>query len=147
MFKITPVPENASLKKDPFQNRTFYEWVNPAKLDDLIYSKVLRQEWDDTKDPRKNHYKNEQEQLLAIQSNIATRVSTPGVQPVKYYRTEKGIGRVYPEKSRSIGSLRRKLRHTLASDYYYDIDIENAHPTFALHIFKNAGRSVPALER
>ena len=46
---------------------------------------------------------------------------------VRYFSRCKN-GRVYPTKGHSLGSLRRVLRHYLAEDIYYDIDMINAHP-------------------
>jgi len=42
--------------------------------------------------------------------------------------TKTGCGRVYANKSLSLGSIRKEVRHTLAKEKYVDIDIENCHP-------------------
>jgi len=47
----------------------------------------------------------------------------------------------------SLQGLSRKLRHTIAKDIYYDIDIVNAHPTFLLELCKNLQFNHPILEQ
>jgi hypothetical protein len=44
-----------------------------------------------------------------------------------YYDRRKALGRVYPEGSLSLCSLRRSIRHILAVNKYLDIDIVNCH--------------------
>ncbi len=44
---------------------------------------------------------------------------------------KKYIGRVYPKKAHSLGSMPRAIRHFLCNDLYYDIDIANCHPNIA----------------
>ena len=46
----------------------------------------------------------------------------------------------------SLQGLSRKLRHTIAKDIYYDIDIVNAHPTFLLELCKKLEFEHPILE-
>jgi len=50
--------------------------------------------------------------------------------PVRYHFSQKleEFGRLYAEKSLSLQNLKRNIRHCLARDYYYDIDIDNCHP-------------------
>ena len=44
-----------------------------------------------------------------------------------YYDRRKALGRVYPQGSLSLCSLRRSIRHILAVNKYLDIDIVNCH--------------------
>lgn len=46
----------------------------------------------------------------------------------------------------SLQGLSRKLRHTIAKNIYYDIDIVNAHPTFLLELCKKLDFDHPILE-
>jgi hypothetical protein len=36
----------------------------------------------------------------------------------------------------SLQGITRAVRHTIASEFYEDIDIENAHPTILAHVCK-----------
>ena len=47
---------------------------------------------------------------------------------VNYKQVHKNIGRYFAEGSLSLQSLPREIRHTIAKEFYYDIDIINAHP-------------------
>lgn len=54
---------------------------------------------------------------------------------VRYITSSRTLhGRVYPERSMSLGSLSRQIRSTLARNIYHDIDMSNAHPRFLLQI-------------
>lgn len=57
-------------------------------------------------------------------------------------------GRQYAYQGRSVQSLSRVLRHSLCHKTYRDFDIQNCHPTIALHYCKNMKKwDVPYLER
>jgi hypothetical protein len=47
---------------------------------------------------------------------------------VNYKQKHKNIGRFFAKGSLSLQSLPRKIRHTIAKEFYYDIDIVNCHP-------------------
>jgi phage/plasmid-associated DNA primase len=47
----------------------------------------------------------------------------------------------------SLQGLSRRLRHTIAKNIYYDIDIVNAHPTFLLELCKKLEFNHPILEQ
>lgn len=51
------------------------------------------------------------------------------------YSSRKNSGRMYSEYS--LQGCRRNIRHTIARDFYYDIDIKNAHPTILLWYCNN----------
>lgn len=50
--------------------------------------------------------------------------------PVKYYHSKSltDMGRLYAEKGLGLQSFKREIRHALAKDFYYDIDMVNAQP-------------------
>ena len=50
------------------------------------------------------------------------------------YGSKSHYGRVYPHKMASLGMMRRPIRHFLAEDIYYDLDMVNAHFSLALGI-------------
>ena len=61
-----------------------------------------------------------------------------GIQ-VKYYYGKglDNIGRVYPERSLSLCSIRKEVRHQLCRDIYVDVDMVNAHFVIASQLFKD----------
>jgi len=44
------------------------------------------------------------------------------------YKQNNNIGRYFAVGSLSLQTLPREIRHTIANEYYYDIDISNCHP-------------------
>ena len=52
------------------------------------------------------------------------------------YNSKKEYGRVYPIGLKSLGSMRRSVRHFISAELYYDIDIINAHFNIALGLCK-----------
>lgn len=67
--------------------------------------------------------------------------------PVQYvYATNAKSGRRFPMGALGMTSFHRSIRHTIAAGLYYDIDIKNAHPTFAVKIARDAGIDVSAIE-
>lgn len=61
--------------------------------------------------------------------------SRNGVVPVKY-RQRNGKGRFCAIGSVSLQNMPKAIRHSIANQYYTDIDVKNAHPIFLLHICK-----------
>lgn len=59
--------------------------------------------------------------------------SEDGVSTV-IYRQNEGYGRFFAQGSLSLQSFPREIRHTIAGDYYQDIDIVNAHPVILEHL-------------
>ena len=53
-----------------------------------------------------------------------------------HYKQNKSYGRFYAIKSLSLQNIPREIRHTIAKEYYVDIDIKNAHPEFLLKLCK-----------
>lgn len=58
---------------------------------------------------------------------------------VIYKHSISGVGRLYAEKSLSLQSFQKNVRHTLACDLYWDIDIVNAHPIILEQLCKKNG--------
>jgi hypothetical protein len=55
------------------------------------------------------------------------------------------IGRCYAKRGLSLQSLPRKVRHTVASGAYTDVDMVNAFPVLLLHECRKAGIECPYL--
>lgn len=49
---------------------------------------------------------------------------------VKYNQTEEEKGRYFSYQSISLQNIVREVRHTIAKDYYWDVDVSSAHPSF-----------------
>lgn len=120
----------------PLQNITLYEPVDPLLLDRLIDSSLLKESFNNIYVP----FPNEKKQLIAYRNNLSNSKVA-----VKYVRND-DYGRVYPEKSLGLHSIRREIRHTLAKGKFYDIDIENAHPCFLYQICKQHNIKCKLLE-
>jgi hypothetical protein len=103
------------LVKSKFANMATIEQIPLTVLNKLISSEHIKpatEEW------------NEKAQLCGIKKLVKYNKLN-----VKYEVSELGIGRVFPHKSLGYCNMRRELRHTLADNYYIDIDIVNCHPS------------------
>jgi len=76
----------------------------------------------------------------------ALRMMKGGVLEVKYKQSKNEIGRYYAFKGRSLQGMPREIRHTVARDFYVDIDIVNCHPTLLLQYCKKNDIPCIALE-
>lgn len=70
--------------------------------------------------------------------------SCDGRKQVEYFQHD-GVGRFYPDGSQSLGAITRKVRHSIAGGLYYDIDMENCHPSFLLEMCRRFGLETPCL--
>ena len=138
-FKITPT-------KSFFTKRTFQEFVNPDSIRKLLTSEVLCDDWNGANGTKTIQYTNERTHLQAILDNISPRIAEPGMSPVEYNPVIEDVGRVYPTRALSIGTLRKPVRHYIAKDHYTDVDITNCHPVLAIQYFEKAGIPLPALK-
>jgi hypothetical protein len=111
-------------EKSLLDNVKLTETIDVKTLDKLIQSDYLQTDpWINPETGEKVCYDNEKQHLLALRKNIKNNTLA-----VVYKSSKLGAGRVYAQKSLSLGSIRRELRHTLARDTYTDIDMENCHP-------------------
>ena len=62
------------------------------------------------------------------------------------YAQPNGTGR-YFSKEYGLQGMKRELRHTIAQETMYDIDMQNAQPTFLLHYCKMHNLKAPCLEQ
>lgn len=76
------------------------------------------------------------EQIRAILVKYLNR-SVNGTVRVDYKQTNGG--RHNAVRSLSLQNLKRKVRHTIASEYYVDIDMVNAHPVILSHLCHKEG--------
>lgn len=64
--------------------------------------------------------------------------SKNGVIKAKY-KQNNSMGRYYALQSLSLQSMAREIRHTIAHEFYNDIDIKNAHPVILAHLCEDRG--------
>lgn len=105
-------------------NMVCYEKIDKKQLLKIINSSLLKKDFNNPF--CRKLFNNEKEQLF----NYLDKINDNGFVPVSYNKTNdmNNWGRVFPEHSLGLYSVRRQLRHTLAKDYYIDIDIKNCHP-------------------
>ncbi len=105
-------------------NIVCYEKIDKKQLLKLIYSNLLKKDFNNPF--CRKLFNNEKEQLF----NYLEKINDNGFVPVSYNKTNdmNNWGRVFPQHSLGLHSIRRQLRHTLAKNYYIDIDIKNCHP-------------------
>jgi len=125
-------------QKSILDNIVCIEKVNHLILDKLINSNLLLETFNNPF--CQNSFKNEKEQLIKYRRKIIKNNNSTEIK-VKYNKVEDmgGYGRVFPEGSIGLYSFRRQIRHTLAKDYYYDLDIKNCHPELLLQLCINNG--------
>ena len=66
---------------------------------------------------------------ITLLKNYLIKTNSHGEQLMEYYQRN-GFGRYWTSSNLGLQNMSRKIRHTLCSDYMYDIDMKNAHPTF-----------------
>lgn len=149
----TQVFEKLSLtiqkKESSFNKKEFREKIDIEALNRLIGSDLLRVFEEEDGVITKywmEHYKNEKNLLIAYRKKYKSFKTKEGYVPVKYESKGSNYGRVYPDKSLSLCSFRKAIRHTLAKDYYEDIDIKNCHPVILLQICQSNGIMTPNLQ-
>ena len=120
--------------KSILDNIVCYEKVDKITLLKLINSSLLKEDFRNPFCSKK--FKNEAEQLIKYKRLI----NNDGFAVVNYNKVKDmgNYGRVFPRGSVGLYSIRRQLRHTLAKEYYIDIDIKNCHPEILLQLcYKN----------
>ena len=72
-----------------------------------------------------------------------------GVIPVNYYFSKKlkDRGRLFAEKSSGLQAFRKDIRHALAKENYYDIDVVNCAPTMISQYCKEKKIKCPNLQK
>lgn len=122
---------------DFFKSLQFKENIDMCKLQALLKcdEAILPhgKKWCDD-DGIEHETKNEKENL----TDLLKSCFKEGDNYYTYTKYQSGVdyGRVYPVKNKSLGCLRRSVRHFIAGDLYYDIDMINAHFQIALGLCK-----------
>jgi len=122
-------------KPSIFTKLKCHEMIDIQDLEVLMESSVLA-----VIDHPMNYYQHEKEMLTGIHANMSRTKSKVKTNSTIYNLSKKhSHGRVYPFKSHSVGAMRQELRHTLVGSTYYDIDIENCHPSMLSQIASAEG--------
>lgn len=114
--------------KSALHNLVCYEVINETTLDKLISSDLLQDsnDWIETKQFKK----------IRFATNYGyTKVIYKKAEMSKNHPMD--FGRVYPINNVGLCMTRRQLRHTLAKEYYFDIDLVNAQPTILYQVCKS----------
>jgi hypothetical protein len=140
--KVIPI---TLVKDDTDRTITVFEYVPKDLINSIIKSGKLstkdydEDSWGGMKPPYKNqltHFK----KYLARYAKNSNRIS------VNYSLYSKiGYGRIYPEKSQSVGSFSRPIRHTLTKGILADIDIKNCQPTILHQVCMSNNITCPFL--
>lgn len=125
------------IKKDSHMNlieRFDQNKLNHIVQNEAIYKNKMRAKcFDDKYNP------------FAIASKYLAK-SKDGVVDVKY-KQNASVGRFHAIGGLSLQSLTREIRHTIAAEFYNDIDIKNAHPVILAHICKERDITCKYLNR
>lgn len=119
-----PISQSNQSNPSPSQ-ATHTEIFNQHKLYHIIqhtdeYKAKMRPRDDDETDP------------FVIMTKYLAK-SKKGSINVTYNQRE-GRGRLFPNGSLSLASMPKEIRHTIASEYYVDIDMVNAHPVILSYL-------------
>ena len=107
-MEITIQPNTTSI----FEIKDYTEDINLDTVNKLLQSDLLQTvKWS----AGSVEFESEKHQLLLLKKQIKNNKLK-----VVYRRPKYGLGRVYPNKSLSLCSLRRQIRHTLANGVYCD---------------------------
>ncbi len=133
-----------TLKKyDSFlANKAVVESVNQATLIKLLKSDQLWMSWHASywqSQINSQFFKNEVEQLTKYKNRYNEDVEGHLIS----FKQNSGWGRVFPTGGLSLTSMRRTVRHTLAEEAYYDLDMVNCQPNIIYHALKSNGKPIP----
>lgn len=129
-------------EKSVLDNIICHEKIDVKKVIKLIHSSLIKNTFNNPFSAK--NFTNEKEQLYKYIEYI-----NDGIVKVKYTKTKDmdGWGRVFPLGSLGLYSIRRQIRHTLAKEYYIDIDIENCHPVLLYQLCEQKNESAKALKK
>ena len=142
----TPEPEpkieaetkkNKTSKNDKFL--TLREKFNSDKLNVIISNKEVYME-----KIRKRRFDNNCDQLKIAEGYL--NKSKNGEFQARYRQID-GYGRFCAMGSMSLQSMVREIRHTIAKEYYDDIDMTNAHPVILSFICHQHNFKCPVLDQ
>ncbi len=122
------------------------QFIDSEELFNSDYLQYIINNYDTLKD---NKWDSEERRATIIDPLILSRKyltrSRHGKIPVKY-RQKGGKGRFCAIGSVSLQNMPKAIRHSIANQYYIDVDVKNAHPIFLLYLCKYKGFTCEYLE-
>jgi len=117
----------------------YLELVDEKKLAALLKSKDILHTtqiwWEDFGFKWKNgQMPNERNHLINMLESLVIKHDKYYLNVLQFSKT--GFGRVYPKDGLSQSMVRRELRHFLMGEFYWDIDLINAHPQILYYVCK-----------
>ena len=137
------LPISIDAKPNPITDFTFLEEFDFDTGRKLLSSPELKSQWERDHWITKSAsalYDNEHTQL---QTYIGKYIPELGGVLVNYSKQKQKWGRPFVEKALGFTSMRKPVRHTLAVEKYYDIDMSNAQPVILFNICRANGIPVP----
>lgn len=115
-----------------------FEKVNEDKLDEVIACDNLpTNDCDDIDSSAFNLYNKLIEyKNIPLNNSDSRKVIYNQCSDISY-------GRFYAKDALGLQSFKREVRKYISSDYYYDIDMKNAHPTLLLRLFEKYEQPIP----
>lgn len=108
----------------------FYENIHLDKLKKLLKSDLLKTEtWTRDDWGFSIDIENERVQMEKLLAKMNKRRTQYKKNHTNYIQNKSNIGRVYVSDSLGFITIRNEIRHTLADNKYYDIDVKNCHPS------------------
>jgi len=105
-------------KDEILTKMTVHEFVDTKIIDKIVNSDVLKkQKWT----------QNEINLMNNTLLKLKKQVNKEGYNKLTF--ESKPFGRVYTKNKITLGTLYRRIRHTLCKDYYVDVDIVNCQPS------------------
>lgn len=133
MSRVNEISYKIIKKESIFDGKTFKEKVDVKLLEKILRNPqllIVNEEFDET-----------------IQLKNFLKIIKNGFVSVKYNRSNYNIGRSYSLKSLSYQNISKRVRHTLCSKYYIDIDIVNCHPVLLFQVCRINNRNTPNLKK
>lgn len=154
-FPIGTEPHLVLYGKTFIETPDFKKLIKMLYVDDILETKIWKDAWggaiaseNERKQiqdylklalvVRKHSDRLEDKEYLKMLYHHTQKYLKPEIK-VKYYfgKGLADIGRVYPEKSLSLCSIRKEVRHQLCRDIYVDVDMVNCHFELANQLFKD----------
>jgi hypothetical protein len=125
-------------KEEILTKMTVHEYVNTKLIDKILKSNVL------TKQSTKNFTEVNPDYLHSCLLKLKKQVNKDGYNKLTF--ESRPFGRVYVKNKVTLGTLKRRIRHTLCKDYYVDVDIVNCQPSILNSVLSCTGIKHPKLE-
>ena len=129
MLKRKRITSKANNKADSFM--TLEERFDQHKLNHIIQNEAQYRPL-----MRKKYFDNDYKPFTTAAKYL--KLSTDGLVKTKY-KQNNSYGRFYAVGQLSLQSIPREVRHTIAREFYVDIDIKNAHPVILAFLCKQRG--------